>query len=111
MENNLTPIILLCFISLVYVFALLYKLHDRVIFYEELEEGNSFNIYVEGSTSVFPLVVNKIHNYDITSYVDITFDYVKYYNVPIATVYNLIKKSYTYDKLILSIDKYRTNDL
>lgn len=107
MENEIIPIIAFLFIVSIYCIAVFCKINDRVLFYEALDEGNVYNVYIEDGEAVFPLVIEKIHNYDLTSYVDITFDYVKYYNVPTYILYKIIKNSFEYQTIIKMLEKYK----
>lgn len=107
MTNDIIPIIAFLFIVSIYCIALFYKINDRVLFYEALDQGDVYNVYIEDSDAVFPLVIENIYNYDLTSYVDITFDYVKYYKVPTSLIYKIIKNSFEYQTIIKMLEKYK----
>ena len=107
MENELIPIIIFLFIASIYCIAVFYKINDRVLFYEALDQGDIYNVFIEDGDAVLPLVIENIYNYDLTSYADITFDYVKYYKVPTSIIYKIIKNSNDYQEIIKMLDKYK----
>ena len=47
MTNDITPIIIFLFIVLIYCVAVFYKINDRVLFYEALDQGDVYNVYIE----------------------------------------------------------------
>ena len=107
MENDIIPIIIFLFIASIYCIAVFYKINDRVLFYEALDQGDIYNVYIEDGDAVFPLVIENIYNYELTSYADITFDYGKYYKVPTSIIYKIIKNSNDYQEIIKMLDKYK----
>lgn len=112
MDNTLVLLILILFISIIYLINVFFSLHDRVIFYEEMEENNVYQVYLDNGT--FPLTINKVYNNELTMYADITFDYVKFYRIPSPLIFNFVRKSdeYDYDTIWKELKKYSniTND-
>lgn len=112
MDNNLIPIIIILLISIIYVISAFFSIHDRVTFYEEMEEGMVYQVFFDNGT--YPLTIDKIHNEGMTMYADITFDYVKFYQVPTPLIYNFVRKTdeYSYTIVWNELQKYQelTND-
>lgn len=107
MDNNIIPIIIILLISIIYAVSAFLSIHDRVTFYEEMEESTIYQVFFDNATC--PLTIDKIHNEGITMYADITFDGVKFYHVPSPLIYNFVRKTDEYDYNVVwnELQKYR----
>lgn len=88
-------ILLICIVCVIYIIGSLLSIHERVIFYEKIEDNNVYKVYLKNG--VFPLTINKIYNDEITMYADITFNYVKFYRVPSPLIFNFVHKTHEYN--------------
>jgi hypothetical protein len=112
MDNNIIPIIIILIVGVIYGVSTFFSMHERVTFYEEMEDNNVYQVYLDNGT--FPLTINKIYNNELTMYADITFDYVKFYRVPSPLIFNFVRKTdeYDYGTIWHELQKYQevTND-
>ena len=107
MDNILLPLILILFISIVYFISMFFSLHDRVIFYEEMEEGMIYQLFIDDYA--YPLSIVKLDNKEFTTLADIIFDGVEYFKVPSPLIYNIVRKPKEYSIAIIykELEKYK----